>query len=54
MKENKNNWECTCTGKGEFGDYASMKVWEFEGERYQVDQCLEEEIKYLYQWELKQ
>ncbi len=47
MEENKTNWICTCTGEEKSGDYARMKIWEFEDKRYQVDQCLEEEIKYL-------
>lgn len=47
MKENKFNWKCKCTGNEEFGDYSRMVIFEFNGERYQVDSCLESEIKYL-------
>ena len=43
----KNNWKCICKGKEESGDYSHMAVFEFEGKEYQVDTCLENEIKYL-------
>ena len=43
----KNKWKCICTGEEEFGDYTNMVVFKFDGKRYQVDVCLEDEIKYL-------
>lgn len=46
MSENL-NWKCKCEGKEEYGDYSRMIVFKFEGKQYQVDSCLEEEIKYL-------
>lgn len=53
MKENKTKWECTCSGKEEANDYSRMKVFELEEETYQVDACLEEEIKYLLSMGIK-
>lgn len=40
-------WECTCTGSEDMGDYSRMVIFEHEGETYQVDSCMENEIKWL-------
>lgn len=40
-------WECTCTGNEDMGDYSRMTIFEHEGETYQVDSCMRNEIKWL-------
>lgn len=48
MSVNKNmKFKCTCTGNEEFGDYSRMTTFNHNEKTYQVDKCMEQEIKYL-------
>lgn len=43
----KDKWKCRCTGNEVAGDYSRMEIFEYEGETYQVDSCMVNEIKWL-------
>ncbi len=49
----KYKWKCTCTGNEVAGDYSRMEIFEHEGETYQVDSCMVDEIKWLLQQGVK-